>query len=88
MKTTVIKNAILINEGIKIEADLRISGQHIEQISGEISASANDIVIDADGSWLLPGMIDDQVHLRGSLCEDGHAVRGRKSHDREDQVEK
>ncbi|WP_292951968.1 MULTISPECIES: amidohydrolase family protein [unclassified Neptuniibacter] len=64
MKTTLIKNAILINEGIKIEADLRISGQRIEQIAGEISANANDDIIDADGCWLLPGMIDDQVHFR------------------------
>jgi dihydroorotase len=64
MKTTLIKNATLINEGIKIEADLRISDQRIEQIAGEISATANDDVIDADGCWLLPGMIDDQVHFR------------------------
>ncbi len=64
MKTTLIKHATLINEGTTCIADLRISGQRIEQIAGDIPANANDDVIDAAGCWLLPGMIDDQVHFR------------------------
>ncbi|WP_299197616.1 dihydroorotase [uncultured Amphritea sp.] len=64
MRTTLIKNATLFNEGAEYVADLRISGQRIEQISREIPANANDDVIEAGGCWLLPGMIDDQVHFR------------------------
>nr|WP_320135487.1 dihydroorotase [uncultured Amphritea sp.] len=64
IKTTLIKNATLFNEGAEFVADLRIAGRRIEQISREIPASANDDVVDADGCWLLPGMIDDQVHFR------------------------
>lgn len=64
MRTTLIKNATLFNEGTEFVADLRISGPRIDQISKNIPAHANDDVIDASGCWLLPGMIDDQVHFR------------------------
>ena len=57
----VIKNARLINEGTLIEGDLAIESGRIAQIGGTLSATKE---IDADGSWLVPGMIDDQVHFR------------------------
>ncbi|MEO0443885.1 MAG: dihydroorotase [Pseudomonadota bacterium] len=60
----VIQNAYIVNEGSIIESDIRIKGQRIDQISASISASADDTVIDAKGQYLLPGMIDDQVHFR------------------------
>lgn len=81
MKTTLIKNATLFNEGAEFVADLRISGRRIDQISREIPANANDEVIDASGYWLLPGMIDDQVHFRepgmthkGSISSESRAA--------------
>lgn len=64
MKTILIKNARIVNEGNIIEADLRIQGQRISQINSELSASRQDQIIDAKGQFLLPGMIDDQVHFR------------------------
>ncbi|MCP4596334.1 dihydroorotase [Neptuniibacter sp.] len=64
MKATLIKNSTLFNEGKEFVADLRIVGQRIEEIASDISAKENDQVIDAEGLWLLPGMIDDQVHFR------------------------
>jgi len=57
----VLKNALLVNEGEQIEGDLGISGERIEQVGG--NASGN-IEIDVDGAWVIPGMIDDQVHFR------------------------
>ncbi|MCH2334831.1 MAG: dihydroorotase [Pseudomonadales bacterium] len=57
----VIKNARLVNEGTIIEGDLAIESGRIVQIGGSLSA-ANEL--DAVGSWLVPGMIDDQVHFR------------------------
>lgn len=60
----VIKNAQIVNEGKIIESDLKIQGQYIDRIDTEILASPNDQVIDANGQYLLPGMIDDQVHFR------------------------
>ncbi|GLS25669.1 dihydroorotase [Marinibactrum halimedae] len=64
MKRVLIKNAILVNEGSVKEGDIRLSGDRIDKIAAEISAETNDQVIDAQGAWLLPGMIDDQVHFR------------------------
>ena len=56
-----IKNARLVNEDTIIEGDLAIESGRIAQIGGTLSG-ANEI--DAKGSWLVPGMIDDQVHFR------------------------
>ncbi|EWH10767.1 dihydroorotase [Catenovulum agarivorans DS-2] len=64
MTTTVIKNAQIVNEGEVIQADLRIVNQRIDKIATDITAKQNDIVIDAKGCYLIPGMIDDQVHFR------------------------
>lgn len=64
MTTTLIKNARVVNEGQITHTDLRIAGQIIETIAADIEARANDRVIDAQGQYLLPGMIDDQVHFR------------------------
>lgn len=65
MHTTLIKNARIVNEGKILKGDVLIQGDRITEISENISVkSANTKVIDADGCYLLPGMIDDQVHFR------------------------
>jgi len=64
MKTTLITNARLVNEGKQFEGDLLIKGQFIEKIGNSLSAENVDQVIDAQGKYLLPGAIDDQVHFR------------------------
>ncbi len=58
-----IKNAQLVNEGSIFEADMLIKDQRIERIDRDITSN-EATVIDADGSFLLPGIIDDQVHFR------------------------
>lgn len=61
----IIKNARIVNEGSIQEGDLWIKEGRIEQVGGVISggnAQAEEIV--ADGKFLLPGCIDDQVHFR------------------------
>jgi dihydroorotase len=62
--SVVIKNALIVNEGTIKESDLRIRGRYIDCISSEIKASQGDQIIEARGQYLLPGMIDDQVHFR------------------------
>ena len=64
MAATVIVNARLVNEGRVTEGDLRIENGRIARIAAEIRPQGDDTVIDAAGRWLLPGMIDDQVHFR------------------------
>lgn len=61
---TIIKGATLVNEGKQWVADVLIKNGRIEKIAGSISAEANDNVISAEGKYLLPGCIDDQVHFR------------------------
>jgi dihydroorotase len=63
MKGLLIANARLINEGRIRDADVLIRGERIEKIADAIDAGGHD-VIDARGRYLIPGMIDDQVHFR------------------------
>lgn len=64
-KLTLIKHAKIVNEGKIIEGDILIKGQFIHEIADSISAkSANVKVIDAEGNYVIPGAIDDQVHFR------------------------
>jgi len=64
LKKLLIRNARLINEGEIREVDVLVHGERIEKIDAEISAGDGVDVIDADGRYLMPGMIDDQVHFR------------------------
>jgi dihydroorotase len=64
MKTTLIKNATIINENSKFVSDLLIKEGKIEKIDRNISVESNHEVVDAEGLLLLPGCIDDQVHFR------------------------
>ena len=63
---TIIRNAALVNEGNIIVADLLIVNERIEKISPSIHLASDVSVkeINAEGLYLLPGVIDDQVHFR------------------------
>ena len=63
MTTLLIRNARLVNEGHIFESDVLVRAGRIDKIAPGIAASADE-EIDAAGQWLLPGMIDDQVHFR------------------------
>lgn len=64
MTDWLITNAELVNEGRRFHADVRVRGGRIERIDASLAAQPNERVFDAAGRWLLPGMIDDQVHFR------------------------
>jgi dihydroorotase len=61
--STLIKNASIVNEGIIFTSDVLIEEDKIREISENIETKA-DITIDATGKYLIPGVIDDQVHFR------------------------
>ncbi|MET0570430.1 MAG: dihydroorotase [Pedobacter agri] len=63
MNSYLIKAATIVNEGQKIVADVLIKDGFIEKIGQNLSA-AGTTEINAEGQYLLPGMIDDQVHFR------------------------
>src|SRR6201985_1155414 len=58
-----IKQATIVNECKQFVADILINNGLIERIDQHINAHA-DTVINAEGLYLLPGLIDDQVHFR------------------------
>jgi dihydroorotase len=63
MKSILIRNASVVNEGKIIQADVLIRDQKISKVKKNISEKT-DVVIDATGKYLFPGVIDDQVHFR------------------------
>ena len=63
MQSILIKNADVVNEGSVRNADVLIRNGRIDRIDTNITADA-DLVIDAAGKALLPGMIDCHVHFR------------------------
>jgi dihydroorotase len=66
MNSIYIKNASIVNEGRTFRGDVLIKGELISDI-GSIERSRipdGAKVIDANGLFLLPGIIDDQVHFR------------------------
>ena len=64
MSKLLITNARLVNEGKIRDTDVLVNGERIEKIASSITAEDGVEVIDAGGCYLLPGMIDDQVHFR------------------------
>lgn len=64
MKTILILNAQVVNEGTIQSADVFVKDGLIEKIGTNLSGLTADTVIDATGKYLFPGVIDDQVHFR------------------------
>ena len=66
MKNSIlIKNGRIINEGKIYRSDIYIEDEIIKEISSSISPKLSDtITIDAEDNYVIPGLIDDQVHFR------------------------
>jgi dihydroorotase len=64
MSDWLITNAEMVNEGRRGIGDVSIRDGRIHRIGSNLIARSGDRVLDAKGRWLLPGMIDDQVHFR------------------------
>ena len=64
MSAILIKNATIINEDIRLVSDVLVKGKRIEKIDKNINVDYSHKTIDAEGLYLIPGLIDDQVHFR------------------------
>jgi len=65
MNRVLIKNAKIVNEGTIFEGDILIEEDLIVEIGENISVKSSATkIIDAEGNYLIPGAIDDQVHFR------------------------
>ncbi|MDB2317723.1 dihydroorotase [Flavobacteriales bacterium] len=67
-----LKNAQIVNEGSVQTADVLIEGDRISKIAPSLQDSEAE-VIDLTGKFLMPGVVDDQVHFR----EPGLTHKGR-----------
>ncbi|MBA2760700.1 MAG: dihydroorotase [Segetibacter sp.] len=59
-----VKNISIVNEGKTLEGDVLIKDGFVEKIGSRISVSEKVTEINGEGKYLLPGVIDDQVHFR------------------------
>ncbi len=64
MKSILITNANIVNEGRISLGDVLVKDGKIAKIGTDLSAEAVEIHINGQGKYLLPGLIDDQVHFR------------------------
>lgn len=63
MQSIIIRNAQIINRGTITEGDIYIQNGRISKIGTALDESA-EVEIDASGKYVMPGIIDDQVHFR------------------------
>ncbi len=75
MKSILITNATIINENSQKVGDIFVKNGRIDQISENLSHIKADICIDASGKYVIPGMIDDQVHFREPGLTDKADIR-------------
>jgi len=71
----IVRNATIVNEGRTFTGSVLILGEHIKAVyegSQQIELSEPYTETDATGLFLLPGVIDDQVHFR----DPGLTVKG------------
>ncbi len=59
-----ITNVRVVNEGRIFDADVLIVDGRIERVENELFPDGRTEILDASGKYLIPGMIDDQVHFR------------------------
>jgi dihydroorotase len=64
MESKLIVNANIVNEGKVFAGDVLIKGKYIEAVGKDLSSRPVKTIIDANGQYLFPGIIDDQVHFR------------------------
>ncbi len=64
MKDILLTGGMVVTDGKKEVADILVRGERIELMGPSLRAPAGAEVIEAEGKWILPGLIDDQVHFR------------------------
>lgn len=65
LERLLVKGGYVVNEGSIQQLDVYIEGSAIKKIGSSLNISAEDVkVIDASGKYIIPGVIDDQVHFR------------------------
>jgi dihydroorotase len=83
---TIVKGGLVVDPANQIEAvkDIAFAGCHIEEVADQIKPVKGDKIINAEGLWVVPGLVDLHVHMHGlyevstrpseSAAEDGVTV--------------
>ncbi|MCK0146372.1 dihydroorotase [Arenibacter sp. F26102] len=64
MGRILLKNATIVNDNKVFPSDILLEDDIIVKIEANISADTAANVIDVGGKYVIPGVIDDQVHFR------------------------
>jgi dihydroorotase len=64
MQKILLTDALIINEGKSFKGNVLIENHIIKKVSEDVIQDQDATKIDASGKWLIPGVIDDQVHFR------------------------
>ena len=64
IKSTLIRNVNIVNEGKIFKSDIRIKQDKISLIAPSIPLSEDENIVEGNNKYLIPGLIDDQVHFR------------------------
>lgn len=66
MSKYLLVNANIVNEGKVFSGDVLINGERIEKIGSQLASEgvSKENIFDLHGKFLIPGLIDDQVHFR------------------------
>ena len=64
MSSILIKNALIVNDGVSAEGSVLVDNGVIVKIFKAVPEIHADVEIDASGKYLMPGVIDDHVHFR------------------------
>jgi len=64
IKSTLIKNVNIVDEGKVFKGDIRIKQEKISLIAPFIPVSQDEHLVEGNNKYLIPGLIDDQVHFR------------------------
>ena len=64
IKSTLIKNVNIVNEGKVFKGDIRIKQEKISLIAPFIPILQDEQLVEGNNKYLIPGLIDDQVHFR------------------------
>ena len=76
VNSTLIKNVNIVNEGKIFKIDVRIKQEKISLIAPSISLLNNENIIEGNNNYLIPGLIDDQVHLGNLDCSQRRHIFG------------
>jgi dihydroorotase len=64
MQNYLFRNIQVVNEGKTMVCDVLVRNGRIDKIAAQIGDVSNAQEINGENKWLLPGVIDDQVHFR------------------------